>query len=149
MHVSHESPAQTDARLAGVLTAATIRVYDEPYTFDETARSGTPPVMRTDALALIGDDEVWSQLVPSSDPSDERFALFRFHFPPDADNSGFVGWLASHLKREVGTGVFVVCGQNSRQGGIYDYWGCPLSEASAVHRVIYGLRDGDPSGGHP
>ena len=69
MHVSHESPAQTDARLAGVLAAATIRAYDEPYTFDETARTGDPPVMRADALALIGDDEVWSQLVPSSNPS--------------------------------------------------------------------------------
>ncbi len=40
-------------------------------------------------------------------------------------NSGFVGWLACWLKRELGTGVVVVCGQNSRRGGVYDYWGCP------------------------
>lgn len=38
---------------------------------------------------------------------------------------GFVGWLASHLKQRLGTGVFVVCGQNSTRGGIFDYWGSP------------------------
>jgi hypothetical protein len=27
------------------------------------------------------------------------------------DNSGFVGWLASHLKAAIGTGVLVVCGK--------------------------------------
>ena len=149
MHVSHESQEQAEARLAGVLAAAEIRVYDRPYAFEESARTGTLPPIRADALAVVGDDDVWSQLVPASEGSDERFAVFRFHFPSGVDNSGFVGWLASHLKREVGTGVFVVCGQNVRRGGIYDYWGCPLSEADAVHRVIQGLRDGDPSGGHP
>ncbi|MGI5346709.1 DUF6196 family protein [Streptomyces sp. CA-250714] len=45
-----------------------------------------------------------------------------FHFPAAADNSGFVGWLASELKDQLGTGVAVLCGYNSAQGGIYDYW---------------------------
>lgn len=61
----------------------------------------------------------------SDDPTAELFAVWRFHFPAGADNSGFVGWLASHLKTLFGTGVFVVCGQNSADGGIFDYWGCP------------------------
>ena len=38
-----------------------------------------------------------------------------------------MGWLASHLKRVVGTGVFVVCGQNSKRGGIFEYWGVPAA----------------------
>lgn len=41
------------------------------------------------------------------------------------------------IRRSVSTstrsGVFVVCGQNSRRGGTYDHWGCPegCPEASA------------------
>jgi hypothetical protein len=69
---------------------------------------------------------VWSQLVPCDDPAEELFGLFRFHFPAGVDNSGFVGWLASLLKERFGTGVFVTCGQNKDEGGIYDYWGCPF-----------------------
>ena len=59
------------------------------------------------------DDKVWSQLVPCADQERELYTVFRFHFPNGLDNSGFVGWLASHLKARLGTGVFVICGQNS------------------------------------
>ena len=68
---------------------------------------------------------MWSQLAPCGPDAPELFALWRFHFPAGADNSGFVGWLATHMKECFGTGVFVVCGQNSGDGGIFDYWGCP------------------------
>ncbi|MCG8490113.1 MAG: DUF6196 family protein, partial [Sneathiellales bacterium] len=75
----------------------------------------------------VRDDEVWSQLVPSADSEAELFAIWRFHFREGDDNSGFVGWLANHLKEKFGTGVFVICGQNSNRAGIFDYWGCPIS----------------------
>ena len=61
-----------------------------------------------------------------------EFKIFSFHFKDCADNSGFVGWLASHLKTELGTGVFVTCGQNIKRGGIYDYWGCPIEISEDV-----------------
>ena len=67
-------------------------------------------------------------------PSVDSFGVFCCHFPPDVDNSGFVGWLATHLKRRFGTGVFVICGQNLSRGGIYDYWGFPF-ELSAQIKV--------------
>ncbi|WP_280394542.1 DUF6196 family protein [Nocardia brasiliensis] len=70
----------------------------------------------------------------------EKFGLFSFHFPTGMDNSGFVGWLAGHLKRALGTGVFVVCGSNRERGGIYDYWGCPVELLAAVEREIETLR---------
>jgi hypothetical protein len=63
---------------------------------------------------------------------------------PDLDNSGFVGWLASHLKTAVGTGVFVVCGQNTRRGGIFDYWGVPVEAADAVLAEVRRLRGVTP-----
>ena len=73
---------------------------------------------------------------------DEPFALFRFHFPDGVDNSGFVGWLASLLKEELGTGVFVTCGSNSLDGGIFDYWGIPSAlreQGFAVVRKLCGI----------
>jgi hypothetical protein len=98
---------------------------------------------RSDALALVRDDAVWSQLAPSNGPG-ERFRIFRFHFPEGIDNSGFVGWLASRLKLEFGTGVFVTCGQNSGDGGIFDYWGVPEMLGDVVTAYVSKLCANDP-----
>ena len=94
-----------------------------------------------DALCLVRDNEVWSQLVSSSDKSKELFSIFSFHFDGCADNSGFVGWLASHLKKRLGTGVFVTCGQNTRRGGIFDYWGCPSELGERAFEEVRHLRE--------
>lgn len=84
----------------------------------------------------------WSTSVARhrSRPNGGSGRLLSFHFPSELDNSGFVGWLAGLLKRELGTGVFVVCGQNSRRGGIYDYWGCPAQLRGGAAHVIQQLR---------
>jgi len=72
-----------------------------------------------DALALVRDAEGWSVLEPVRGGEVEAFGVFAFHFPAAAGNSGFVGWLAGELKDRLGTGVAVLCGYNSAQGGIY------------------------------
>ena len=140
MYISHETEEQTHQRLLGVINAAELRVYEDTFAFEESPREEEPPTINPAALAIVGDEELWSQLVPSSDAEAELFSIFSFHFEAEVDNSGFVGWLASLLKREVGTGVFVVCGQNSQRGGIFDYWGCPVSETDAVLDVVSRLR---------
>lgn len=143
MYVSRESPAATDARLREVLAKADWKVYPDTYAFYESsAAAGLPRALRADALACVRDGDVWSQLAPSSDPDAELFGLFSFHFPAGLDNSGFVGWLATACKRELGTGLFVVCGQNSARGGIFDYWGCPAAETEAVLALVGDLRGG-------
>ncbi len=78
--------------------------------------------------------------MPSSKPEHEKFVVFSFHFTAGLDNSGFVGWLASHLKTAIGTGVLVVCGQNTQRGGVFDYWGAPLSVADQVIAELRSLR---------
>ena len=50
--------------------------------------------------------------------------------------------LASHLKTKFGTGVFVTCGQNSKDGGIFDYWGCPLELRDQVLTEVRALVGG-------
>ena len=105
MYVSDETPAETEARLLRVLDRATFEVFDGAFAFDEFPVAEFPERMRPDAFALVRDDEHWSQLVPSDDSELELFTVFRFHFEPRLDNSGFVGWLATHLKRTVGTGA--------------------------------------------
>lgn len=140
MYVSRETSEQTNARLTKVLAESQLVVYAEPYAFIEVGVAEFPTHLVSRALAFVRDEDVWSALIPSSDPAHECFVLFGFHFTPGLDNSGFVGWLASHLKTTVGTGVMVVCGQNSNRGGIFDYWGAPTSVASEVLAEVHRLR---------
>ena len=105
MHVSHETPQQTSTRLGQVIAKAELVIYDQPYAFVETAVSSFPQELLPTALAFVRDENVWSALVPGATSKQEQFVVFRFRFTPGLDNSGFVGWLASHLKAAVGTGV--------------------------------------------
>lgn len=136
MYVSRESAEQTAHRLLRVIAQAEFRVYEGAYVFDEFPADDFSRKAKPAALALVRDEKVWSQLVRAEDADGELFKIFSFHFAVGLDNSGFVGWLASHLKQQVGTGVFVVCGQNSGRGGIFDYWGCPLEVADLVLKEI-------------
>lgn len=141
MHVSQETPEQTAIRLRRVIAGSEFVVYPQPYVFVETPVEAFPGQLLQQALAFVRDEQVWSALVPADGDADrERFFLFGFHFVPEADNSGFVGWLASHLKTRLGSGVLVVCGQNSRRGGIFDYWGVPWAVGPAVQAEIERLR---------
>jgi hypothetical protein len=140
MYVSQETCEQTHSRLQRVLTESEFIVCERPYAFVEVNVSQFPVGLVSEALAFVRDQEVWSALVPSSSQEQEQFMIFGFHFTPGLDNSGFVGWLAAHLKARLGTGVLVVCGQNSQRGGIFDYWGAPLSVSAKVIAEIRRLR---------
>jgi hypothetical protein len=144
VNISHEGPQEIERRLRRVIQETRLTVYDEAYAFEEFPIAAFKEHADVAALALVRDDEVWSQLVKASADSAEPFAIWRFHFPNGADNSGFVGWLATHLKTRFGTGVFVVCGQNSGDGGIFDYWGCPWELRETVLGEVKSLVPGKP-----
>jgi Family of unknown function (DUF6196) len=140
MYISEETPEQTNARLGRVLFESQLVVYKGSYAFVEVNASRFPVELVPNALAFVRDEDVWSALVPSSTPEHEKFVIFSFHFAQGLDNSGFVGWLASHLKARLGTGIMVICGQNSLRGGIFDYWGAPLSVAYQVIAEVQRLK---------
>lgn len=138
MQISHETAEETDRRLRRVLAMSTLDIDAERWWYQELADMDFPSWVRTDAIAVVRDGETWSQLVPvrpGDDPT-EPVRIWTFHFPEGVDNSGFVGWLASHIKAATGSGVIVVCGQNSKAGGIYDHWACPETVAGAVFEMI-------------
>lgn len=141
--ISVETPSQTEARLLQVIRAAKVTWFDGDFAFLEFSLADFPSPLPDGALACVRDDTSWSVLAPAVGDA-ERFRLFRFHFPPDLDNSGFVGWLAGRFKQRFGTGVFVVCGQNSAAGGIYDYWGVPATVADDVIDEVKTLMRGMP-----
>jgi hypothetical protein len=140
MYVSQETTEQTDARLRRVIAASELTWHEGQFAFYEFPVGNFPTKEPEHGLALVRDEEVWSVLKVAGPEAAEPFGLFSFHFQDGLDNSGFVGWLASILKRELGTGVFVVCGQNSRRGGIFDYWGVPLAMRNAAMRLLNQLR---------
>jgi Family of unknown function (DUF6196) len=140
MYVSHETPSEIAVRLRKVIRTAEFVVHEGNHSFREFAVASFPTHLIEHALAFVRDEDVWSALVPDTDLTSEKFVVFSFHLRPGLDNSGFVGWLASHMKAAVGSGVFVVCGQNARRGGIFDYWGAPVSVAEAVITEVNSLR---------
>jgi hypothetical protein len=140
MYISSETPEHTHKRLQKVISDAELVFLPEAFAFVEVKATDFPAELIATARAFVRDEEVWSALVPATSANQEQFVLFSFHFTPGLDNSGFVGWLASHLKAVLGTGVLVVCGQNSGRGGIFDYWGAPLSMANPVKEEIARLR---------
>lgn len=142
--VSHESESQTDARLLRVITQARLDVYEGSYAFREFSLCDFPAAVHKNALALVRDKQVWSQLVPYVGDDSELFRVFCFHFPTGIDNSGFIGWLANRIKRRFGAGLLVTCGSNQKDGGIFDYWGIPLSVAQEVLNEIRTLHAGQP-----
>jgi hypothetical protein len=140
MYISQETSEQTEQRLIGVLRQANWTIYQGAYFFEEFPLEQYQ--FDPTALAIVRDEEIWSQLVKASDQEKniERFRVFSFHFKDGADNSGFVGWLASTIKSKTGSGVFVVCGQNTNRGGIFDYWGCPLEVGNLIINLIEEMR---------
>lgn len=132
MNVSLESPEQATRRLRRVLATAQLQVLPGMYAFVEYPATALPAHEAPQALAFVRDDGGWSVLRPVQAGAAEPLAVFSFNFQPGLDNSGFVGWLASHLKATLGSGVLVVCGQNSARGGIFDYWGVPASVGATV-----------------
>jgi len=98
VNISHETREETETRLKRVIQDSRLVVYNDSYAFEEFPLADFPAKANPQALALVRDEHVWSQLVESNNPDAEVFAIWRFHFPEGADNSGFVGWLAMHLK---------------------------------------------------
>ncbi|MEU1663925.1 DUF6196 family protein [Streptomyces sparsogenes] len=136
--ISYETPQETRTRLRRVLAEAAFEVLAGQWAYHEYP-AGPIPQPSANALALVRDEESWSVLEPARGDEAEVFGVFAFHFPAAADNSGFVGWLASELKDHLGTGVAVLCGYNSAQGGVYDYWLVPtqlLGKAEAHVRSL-------------
>jgi len=140
MYISHETTEQTEQRLLQVIAQADFKVYEPAFIFEEFPLAEFHSKVQSESLALVRDEQVWSQLIRAEESSaGELFKIFSFHFTENLDNSGFVGWLATHLKQKIGTGVFVVCGQNSERGGIFDYWGCPLEVTENVLQEVNSL----------
>jgi hypothetical protein len=138
--ISREHPVETERRLRRVIRAADVTHLEGAWAFRRFA--GEVPA---DALATVRDADGWCALVPTDDSAAERFALTLTTFSDAIENSGFVGWLATAIKRGLGSGVFVVCGHNPRRGGVFDYLGYPLAVAGDVRALIDDLKaDGTP-----
>jgi Family of unknown function (DUF6196) len=140
MQLSPETPDRTRARLLGVLGQVELRVLDGTYAFSEHQSSSIPVAAAEGALALVRDDDMWSVLQPVSARCGEPLRVFMFHFPAEVDNSGFVGWLAGHLKAVLGTGVLVICGFNPLRGGVFDYCCVPERVGEAAIAEVHRLR---------
>jgi Family of unknown function (DUF6196) len=133
--ISQERPVESEARLREVLRAAQLVHLPGAWCFERLEGDPSPG-----ALATVKDVDGWCALVPATTHADEPFGVTLTTFSPQLDNSGYVGWLATTIKRRLGSGVFVICGDNPHRGGIFDYLGYPLEVADAVRALFDELR---------
>lgn len=153
MDVTPETPEQTRERLLRVMAHARADALPGDYTFAEFPVAQFPAHLASTlaggALALVRDEAVWSALLPAPahTRAEDRYAVVCFHFAAGIPNSGFVGWLASEFKRELGTGVFVVCGHNAADGGVFDYWGIPRSVAGQAIALVHAMQSAGNAAG--
>lgn len=97
MHISKETGEEVEERLIRVLKSASLEVFDGAYYFKEMPANKF--CFEPKALAMIKDNKIWSFLIPSESSNNDNFKIFSFHFTNELDNSGFIGWLASKIKK--------------------------------------------------
>jgi hypothetical protein len=59
-----------------VLAQSDLKIYEGSYSFEEFPLAEFPIKAKQDALAVVRDNEVWSQLIYSDDASKELFKVF-------------------------------------------------------------------------
>jgi hypothetical protein len=140
--ISAERQVESERRLRAVVRAANIEHLEGTWCF-ERPTCGPPD----NAIAMVRDADGWCALVPARNETNELFGVTLTTFSPEIDNSGYVGWLATAIKQRLGSGVFVICGDNPARGGIFDYLGYPAQLRDAVRALLDELRlppDDDP-----
>jgi hypothetical protein len=140
MQIVAESSQEIERRLEDVLRSSEFEILNGRWSFEEFSTEDFNARANHNALALVRDGDAWSQLVPATAVSSEPLLVCSFHFEPDVNNSGFVGWLATRIKAATGSGVAVICGQNAKRGGIFDYWCWPSAAGDQILALIQSMR---------
>jgi hypothetical protein len=140
-----ETPEQMQARLLAVISRSRFEVLPGDYVWAPMSLGHAPA---REAIACVRDGDAWNQFVPaSSGAAAQRYRVVSFHFKEGTNASGFVAWLAAHLKRSAGTGSVVICGKDRRDTpelfqtslGVFDYWCCPVAAGEKFVVVMRSL----------
>lgn len=67
MHVTRETPAQIDRRLRTVASTMNLELLDGDWWYEEFPADRFQARVRSDAVALVRDEDGWCQLVPVRD----------------------------------------------------------------------------------
>ena len=142
-----ESTEQMHERLSGVMAASRFEALFQPYAWQQVSKLSELPAT---ALAAVRDGSTWYALAAVTTEATGGYRIMVFHFAEGSNASGFVAWLAGIIKKEVGTGVMVVCGFDARATpalwqtslGLFDYWGCPWGLGDEVIALVERLRRG-------
>src|SRR5215831_15043029 len=94
-----ETAEQMHGRLLGVIARSRFETLFEPYGWQAIP---DPKRFPRAALAAVRDGDEWHALVPTIDSAEGKYRVFSFHFAEGRNASGFVAWLASLIKQNVG-----------------------------------------------
>ena len=144
-----EATEQMHERLSGIMAASRFEALSQPYAWQQVSRLLQLPAT---AVAAVRDGSTWYALRAVTPEAAGAYRIMVFHFAEGSNASGFVAWLAGIIKKEVSTGVMVVCGFDARATpalwqtslGLFDYWGCPWGLGDEVIALVERLRRGGP-----
>jgi len=144
-----ESTEQLHERLSRVIAASRFEALSQPYAWQQVGKLSQLPAT---ALAAVRDGSTCYALTAVAPEATGAYRILVFHFAEGSNASGFVAWLAGIIKKEVGTGVMVVCGFDARATpalwqtslGLFDCWGCPWGQGDEVIAVVERLRRAGP-----
>ncbi|MEB3245755.1 MAG: DUF6196 family protein [Vampirovibrionales bacterium] len=123
VYISKETATQTEARLKALLPKVAFQWLDSPHQYDTQMQ----PLAQNQALAqLVTPSGALEALQPCDATQSDALAIALLTFPSGHDNSGFVGWFASQLKKATGSGLVVISGAH------HDYFGFPWQAKDAI-----------------
>jgi len=134
-----------EARLLGVISWSRFEVLRDDHVWAPMSPGQAPA---GEAIACVRDGDIWNQFIPASSTArGQRYRVVSFHSKEGTDASGFVAWLAAHLKRSAGTGSVVICGKDRRDTpelfktslAVFDYWCCPIAAGDKFVAVMRSL----------
>jgi len=142
-----EATEQMHERLSGIMAASRFEALSQPYAWQQVSKLSQ---LHATALAAVRDGSTWYALAAVTPEAAGAYRIMVFHFAEGSNASGFVAWLAGIIKKEVRTGVMVVCGFDARATpalwqtslGLFDYWGCPWGLGDEVIALVERLRRG-------
>ena len=142
-----ETNEQLNSRLLSHIGASKFSVLDADYGWVPLLSGQAPDLL---SIACVRDDDVWNQLIPvESNHNGPKLCVISLHFPAHISGAGFIGWLATRIKFDLGTGVVVIGGKDKNSSkeldrgsfGVFDYWCCAAENRARFTELIKKLMD--------
>jgi hypothetical protein len=131
--VKIETNSKLIERLYYVLKQSEFVEFDELYYFKQFEET---PNLENNALSYIRNGNYWTGLIEAEDDRTENYKIFCFKVNTTSNNSGFLGWMATEIKKKLGISIIVFCSHCPTTDKDILYIGCSSLYGNQVKNFI-------------